>query len=70
MNISGGSLPVMSDAGEGGQVVSAALAKKQQQVEGKAALALIDAASTGSAAQSPAQSTTTATLGNHVNIYV
>ena len=69
MNISGGSLPVMSDAGEGGKVVSAALAKKQQQVEGKAALALIDAASTNSAAQRQAQSTT-ATLGNNINVYV
>ncbi|MEL7442811.1 MAG: hypothetical protein AAFN66_08195 [Pseudomonadota bacterium] len=69
MNISGSNLPVMSGAGESGEVYSAKLAKSQQQAEGKAALALIEAAGSGAAAQSPAQSTT-ATLGNNINVYV
>jgi hypothetical protein len=59
----------MSGAGESGEVYSAKLAKSQQQAEGKAALALIEAAGSGAAAQSPAQSTT-ATLGNNINVYV
>ena len=69
MNISGSNLPVMSGAGESGEVYSAKLAKSQQQADGKAALALIEAAGSGAAAQSPAQSTT-ATLGNNINVYV
>ncbi|BBN82949.1 hypothetical protein PSECIP111951_02048 [Pseudoalteromonas holothuriae] len=69
MNISGNNLPVMSGAGQSGEVYSANLAKKQQQAEGKAALALIEAAGSSAAAQSPAQSTT-ASLGNNINVYV
>lgn len=70
MNISGGNLPVMAGTGEGAEVLSAALAKKQQKADGAAALALIEgAALSSSAAQTPAKSVT-ATLGNNVNIYV
>ncbi len=69
MNISGSSLPVMSGSGEGAEVYSASLAKKQQLADGAAALALIEGAATTSAAQTPAKSVTT-TLGNNVNVYV
>jgi hypothetical protein len=69
MNISGSNLPAMSGAGESGEVYSAKLAKSQQQADGKAALALIEAAGSSAAAQSPAKSTT-ATLGNNINVYV
>jgi hypothetical protein len=69
MNISGGNLPVMSGAGEGAEVLSAALAKRQQKVDGSAALALIEGAAQPSSAQTPAKSVT-ATLGNNVNVYV
>ncbi|CAM4053266.1 MULTISPECIES: hypothetical protein [Pseudoalteromonas] len=69
MNISGENLPAMSGAGQSGEVYSAALAKKQQKADGAAALALIEAAGTSSAAQTPAKSVT-ATLGNNVNVYV
>ncbi|MFY8327175.1 hypothetical protein [Pseudoalteromonas sp. ZZD1] len=69
MNISGGNLPAMSGAGESAEVYSAALAKKQQQADGAAALALIEGAASSSVAQTPAKSVT-ATLGNNVNVYV
>ncbi|GEM_PF-361895 len=70
MNISGSSLPAMSTADQGAEVYSAALAKKRQQADGQAALALIESAgNVTKAAQSPAASTT-ATLGNNINIHV
>lgn len=69
MNISGGNLPAMSSSGQGGEVYTAALFKKQQLADGAAALALIEGAAQPTSAQSPAQSVT-ATLGNNVNIYV
>lgn len=69
MNISGNNLPAMSGAGPSGEVYSASMAKKQQQADGKAALALIEAAGSSASAQSPAKSTT-ATLGNNINTYV
>ena len=69
MNISGSNLPAMSGAGESGEVYSAKLAKSQQQAEGRAALALIEAAGSSASAQSPAKSTT-ASLGNNINVYV
>ena len=69
MNISGSSLPAMSGGGESAEVYSASLAKKQQKVEGAAALALIEGAASSSVAQTPAKSVT-ATLGNNVNVYV
>ena len=69
MNISGTNLPAMNDAGQGGEVYSAALAKKQQKADGAAALALIESTATSSVAQMPAKSVT-ATLGNNVNVYV
>ncbi|KPH56890.1 hypothetical protein AMS58_00025 [Pseudoalteromonas porphyrae] len=69
MNISGGSLPAMSGTAQSGEVYSAALAKKQQQADGAAALALIEGAASSSAAQTPTKSVT-ASLGNNVNVYV
>ena len=69
MNISGSSLPVMSGASESGEVYSASLAKKQQQADGAAALALIEGAAQSSSAQTLAKSVT-ATLGNNINVYV
>ena len=69
MNISGGNLPAMSSSGQGGEVYTAALSKKQQLADGAAELALIEGAAQATSAQSPAQSVT-ATLGNNVNIYV
>ncbi|AOT09872.1 MULTISPECIES: hypothetical protein [Pseudoalteromonas] len=68
MNISGSNLPAMSGAGPGGEVYSASLAKKQQQADGRAALALIESAGSSAAAQTPAKSVT-ATLGNNINVY-
>lgn len=44
MNISGGNLPAMSSSGQGGEVYTAALSKKQQLADGAAALALIEGA--------------------------
>lgn len=69
MNISGGNLPTMPGAGQGAEVLTAALSKKQQQADGAAALALIEGAAQSSSAQTPAKSVT-ATLGNNVNVYV
>ena len=69
MNISGGNLPTMPGVGQGAEVLTAALAKKQQQADGAAALALIEGATQSSSAQTPAKSVT-ASLGNNVNIYV
>ncbi len=69
MNITGSNLPVMSGAGESGEVYSAALAKKQQKADGQAAIALIESAGQVTAAQTPASSPT-ATLGNNIDIYV
>lgn len=69
MNISGNNLPAMSGMGQSGEVYSASLAKKQQQADGRAALALIEAAGSTAQAQSPAKSTT-ASLGNNINVYV
>jgi hypothetical protein len=68
MNISGNNLPAMSGMGQSGEVYSASLAKKQQQADGKAALALIEAA--GSTAQASPAKSTTASLGNNINVYV
>ncbi len=70
MNISGGSLPVMSDSGQGAEIYSAALAKKRQQADGQAAIALIEsAANVTRVAQSPSAGVTS-TLGNNINIHV
>ncbi|WP_409424516.1 hypothetical protein [Pseudoalteromonas sp. RW-H-Ap-1] len=69
MNISGGNLPTIPGAGQGAEVLTAALSKKQQQADGAAALALIEGAAQATSAQSPAQSVT-ATLGNNINVYV
>lgn len=44
MNITGGNLPVMPSSSQGGEVLSAALSKKQQLADGAAALALIEGA--------------------------
>ncbi len=70
MNISGSTLPSMG-ASESAEVYSAALAKKQQQADGQAAIALIESAAnvTQAAAQTPAQSVT-ANLGNNINVWV
>ena len=43
MNISGASLPTMNSS-ESAEVLSASLAKRQQQADGKAAIALIESA--------------------------
>ena len=70
MNISASTLPAMASGGEGAEVYSAALSKKQQELEGQAALALIEsAASVTQGAQSGAAAVTP-TLGNHINIRV
>ena len=69
MNISGTSLPAVSGSGQGIELYSAALSKKQQLADGAAALALIEGAAQSSRAQTPAKSVT-ASLGNNVNIYV
>ena len=69
MNISGTSLPAVSGSGQGRELYSAALSKKQQLADGAAALALIEGAAQSSSAQTPAKSAT-ASLGNNVNIYV
>ena len=69
MNISGTSLPAVSGSGQGSELYSAALSKKQQLADGAAALALIEGAAQSSSAQTPAKSIT-ASLGNNVNIYV
>ena len=69
MNITGGNLPVMPSSSQGGEVLSAALSKKQQLADGAAALALIEGTAQSSSAQTPTKSAT-ATLGNNVNIYV
>ena len=44
MNISGGNLPAMSGSGQGSELYTAALSKKQQLADGAAALALIEGA--------------------------
>jgi hypothetical protein len=68
MNISGSSLPSMG-ASESAEVYSAALAKKRQQADGQAAIALIQSAA--QATQSlPSPSNPTASLGNNIDIYV
>ncbi|MEO2268670.1 hypothetical protein [Pseudoalteromonas pernae] len=70
MNISGGTLPAMSGSGQGAEIYSAALAKKRQQADGQAAIALIEsAANVTRAAQSPSAGVTS-TLGNNINIHV
>ena len=69
MNISGTSLPAVSGSGQGSELYSAALSKKQQLADGAAALALIEGAAQSSSAQTPAKSVT-ATLGNNINVYV
>ncbi|MEI8704578.1 hypothetical protein [Pseudoalteromonas sp. B62] len=69
MNISGTSLPAVSGSGQGSELYSAALSKKQQLADGAAALALIEGAAQSISAQTPAKSVT-ASLGNNVNIYV
>ena len=53
--------------GQGEQLYSAALSKKQQLAEGKMALSLIDAAAAPAPTSAP-PSTPTANLGNHINI--
>ncbi|ALU43304.1 MULTISPECIES: hypothetical protein [Pseudoalteromonas] len=65
MNISGSNLPAMSGTGQSGEVMSAQLAKKQQKADGQAALALIESAGNSAPAKS-----TTATMGNNINVYV
>lgn len=68
MNISGSSLPSMG-ASESAEVYSAALAKKRQQADGQAAIALIQSAA--QATQSlPSPSNPTASLGNNIDVYV
>jgi hypothetical protein len=68
MNISGSSFPSMG-ASESAEVYSAALAKKRQQADGQAAIALIQSAA--QATQSlPSPSKPTASLGNNIDIYV
>ncbi len=69
MNISGGNRPAMSSSGQGGEVYTAALSKKQQFADGAAALALIEGPAQPTSAPSPAQSVT-ATLGNTVTTYL
>ncbi len=68
MNIHGGSLPKMA-ATESAEVYSAALAKKQQSIEGQAALSLIESAVNTSqqVAQTPKPS---ASLGHNIDVYV
>jgi hypothetical protein len=41
MNISGGNLPTMPGAGQGAEVLTAALSKKQQQADGAAAPGIV-----------------------------
>jgi hypothetical protein len=67
-NVSGVSFSATNNTA-GAEVLSAALAKRQQQVEGQAAIALIEAtAQTMQSLASP--SMPTATLGNNINTYV
>jgi hypothetical protein len=67
-NVSGVSFSATNNT-DGAEVLSAALAKRQQQVEGQAAIALIEAtAQTMQSLASP--SMPTATLGNNINTYV
>ncbi|WP_100914180.1 hypothetical protein [Pseudoalteromonas spongiae] len=68
MNISGASLPTMNSS-ESAEVLSASLAKRQQQVDGKAAIALIEAA-TQTMQSLPSPSKPTASLGNNIDVYV
>ena len=69
MNIPSSNLPAVSGADQGAQLYSAALAKKHQMAEGRAALALIEAAGASAQAKASAPSST-ASLGNHINFYV
>ena len=71
MDISGGGLPSI-DNSQGSQVYSAALAKSHQKLEGEAALALIQSATSSSqiVSNQPSASSVTATLGQNINIRV
>ncbi|MBQ4834243.1 hypothetical protein J8L70_13400 [Pseudoalteromonas sp. MMG010] len=69
MNISNTRLPTMPNSNEGGEVLSAALSKKQLQADGATALQLVDSAAQATAAQTPAKSAT-ASLGNNIDVYV
>ncbi len=68
MNISGSSLPTMN-ASESAEILSASLAKKQQQADGKAAIALLQSAAQTMQSM-PSPSKPTASLGNNVDVYV
>ncbi|WP_105253184.1 hypothetical protein [Pseudoalteromonas sp. T1lg75] len=70
MNISGSTLPTMVTGGDGAEVYSAALAKKQQEIEGQAALALIESATSATQGVQSENTGVTSTLGNHINIRV
>jgi hypothetical protein len=69
MNISNTRLPTMPNSNEGGEVLSAALSKKQLQADGAAVLELVDGAAQSTSAQTQTKSAT-ATLGNNVDVYV
>lgn len=68
MNISGTSVPVVT-TGDSAEALSASMSKKQQLVEGKIALDLIQSAAAPAQAQ-PVASSPTANLGNHIDVYV
>ena len=68
MNISGASLPTMNSS-ESAEVLSASLAKRQQQADGKAAIALIESA-VQTMQSLPSPSKPTASLGNNIDVYV
>ncbi|WP_042147289.1 MULTISPECIES: hypothetical protein [unclassified Pseudoalteromonas] len=71
MDISGGGLSSINNS-QGSQVYSAALAKSHQKLEGEAALALIQSATSSSqiVSNQPSASSVTATLGQNINIRV
>ena len=62
--MSGNSLPTM-DSSYGAEVLSVSLAKRQQQMEGQAVLALLESAAS---VQQPAQPS--ARVGSNINVVV
>ncbi|WP_105188480.1 hypothetical protein [Pseudoalteromonas sp. T1lg48] len=70
MNISASTLPAMASRGDGAEVYSAALAKGHQELQGQAALALIESATNVTPSAQSENTGVTSTLGNHINIRV